>query len=151
MVILLAMLNFRSYLTSYFVRTIISSSEFWSIIPSLMQAWIRYYIPSLLVCLAAFANNSFNLLVSLRSNDYCYEPSSIIYSQRLQSLKHVLVVMMHTSAAGVDRIDIDCQACLNRLQIGQPRKMEHSYIDYQYHLRVIFKYFCSECNEAYFC
>ena len=28
-----------------------SSSEFWSIIPSLMQAWIRYYIPSLLVCL----------------------------------------------------------------------------------------------------
>ena len=26
-------------------------SEFWSIIPSLMQAWIRYYIPSLLFCL----------------------------------------------------------------------------------------------------
>ena len=76
-----------------------SSSEFWAIIPSLMQAWIRYYIPYLFACLAAFANNSFNLLVSLRSNDYCCKPSSMIYSQRLQSLKHVLVVMMHHSAA----------------------------------------------------
>ena len=46
-----------------------SSSEFWAIIPSLMQAWIRYYIPYLLDCLAAFANNSVNLLVSLRSNE----------------------------------------------------------------------------------
>ena len=46
-----------------------SSSEFWAIIPSLMQAWIRYYIPYLLACLAAFANNSVNLLVSLRSNE----------------------------------------------------------------------------------
>ena len=76
-----------------------SSSEFWAIIPSLMQAWIRYYIPYLLACLAALANNSVNLLGSLRSNDYCCEPSSMIYSQKLQSLKHVLVVMLHYGAA----------------------------------------------------
>ena len=45
--------NYCQFLGSILVAMLngCSSSEFWAIIPSLMQAWILYYIPSLLVCL----------------------------------------------------------------------------------------------------
>ena len=57
------------------------------------------YLPTAATITHTVLNNSVNIRISLRSNDYCYEPSSMIYSQRLQSLKQVLVVMMHHSAA----------------------------------------------------